>query len=139
MDEYVFEAVSDFADADAAGIAHFSSILKWVERGESEWLASLGTALFERPGGTGMRGFVRASVRVDFRSPMLAGESFAIRYRALSAGASSFEYAFVASHKDGGTIAEGSFTIVRAERVAGGRIAPVRIPDALARLGRTKG
>ena len=136
MDDYVFEAVSDFADADAAGIAHFSSILKWVERGESEWLSSLGTALFERPGGTGMRGFVRASVRVDFRTPMLAGERFSVRYKAVAAGASSFEYAFVASHADGGTIAEGRFTIVRAERGEGGRIAPVRIPEALSMLGR---
>ena len=133
---FIYRAAVDFSDSDAAGIAHFSSILRWVERAEAAWLRSVGVDPFVRSADGSVSGFPRVKVGCEYLRPLLPYEKYAIAILPESAGNTSFTYSFkVFSGEgvDGPLCAEGSATIVFASGTPGVGIKPVPLPEEIVR------
>ncbi|QQL44292.1 acyl-CoA thioesterase [Sulfuriroseicoccus oceanibius] len=63
----------EFADTDAAGVAHFSRLLTFIEAAEHAYLKSLGIGVFTDEAGV-RSGWPRVDVNFQFRSPMRFGD-----------------------------------------------------------------
>jgi len=94
MKEFAFSSEVDFSDTDAGGFAHFTSVLRWVERAEAAWMKSIGVMSFEVLDDGGYRGFPRVGVRCDYKVPMPPAESFTIILTPGKIGKTSFSYSF---------------------------------------------
>ncbi|MBN1403733.1 MAG: acyl-CoA thioesterase [Opitutales bacterium] len=138
MDAFSYRATVSFADTDAAGIVHFSNILRYVERAEEEWLRSLGTAQFEAMDGGGFRGFPKVNIQTDYRCPLFPGDSFVVTIVARKPGRSSLPYEF-SVHRggaDGVLAARGVVTLAYALKASAGKMSPIALPESLRqRLG----
>lgn len=75
--DFEFERRVEFADTDMAGIAHFTSLLRYMEEAEHAFLRSRGLSLFQ-PLADGMASWPRRSVHADFLSPARMGDVLTI-------------------------------------------------------------
>jgi acyl-CoA thioester hydrolase len=69
MTPFVTEHRANFADTDAAGIVHFSTVFFWVEATEEALFRELRLP-FLRAEGAKLTGFPRVRVECDFLSPI---------------------------------------------------------------------
>lgn len=131
MDGQFFHAGTvAFADTDAAGFAHFTRVLQWVEVAEAAWLADMGVGQFtEQPGGQ-RRGFPKLAVHCDYRRPLRCGEAFRVQLSIQTVGETTLTYRFtVLTGKS--VAAEGTITLIHAELPAGDLPRKLPLPEVL--------
>lgn len=117
----------EWADTDAAGIAHFTALMRYMEEAEHALLREVGLSVSQRDNKRHVS-WPRVSAKADFRGPVAFGDVVDVDVRILQMGGKSITYGFDLSH-DGRPVAKGSVTAVCCE-VGGDR--PVRsipIPD----------
>lgn len=109
------ERVVEWADTDASGHYHHSTVLRWVEAAEAALLEGLGLArLF---------GFIpRVHYEVDFHDRRWFRDSVSVAVKVQRVGSTSVEYAFTVHHRDQLT-ASGALAAVHIDK-ASGRPAP---------------
>ncbi|MEM9081514.1 MAG: thioesterase family protein [Verrucomicrobiota bacterium] len=90
-----------FAETDASGRAHFTSVLKWVEEAEHVFLRERGIVVFD-----GELGWPRARVECDYRSAVMAGDEVVVEIGVAEVGESSVQWRFRVL-RTGGVVAEG--------------------------------
>ncbi|MGB0775333.1 MAG: acyl-CoA thioesterase [Akkermansiaceae bacterium] len=105
-----------FADTDAAGVAHFSRVLCYVEEAEHDLLSSLGIPLLEDGG------WPRAQVRCDYQAPLHVNEVAEVSLTLGEIGTSSLKWNFKIACGNK-IIASGSYTTVRVD--VSGKPAPI--------------
>jgi acyl-CoA thioesterase FadM len=90
----------DWADTDAAGIAHWTAVFRLVERAEAALFTALGRAeVF----GTAPR----TAVEVRYRSPLRFNDEVEVELRVTKVGRTTIEYSFLVSGPEQ-TAAEGT-------------------------------
>jgi len=111
MDSPHFRMESEvaFADTDASGWMHFSSILRYAERAEHAFLRSRGVVVFDRSIG----GWPRAKVTCDYKIPMQAGDVTTVDLAITRLGVTSITWEFEVLNAAGEVAASGSMTTVR--------------------------
>lgn len=97
-------------ETDAAGIAHFTAFLKYMEETEHALLADRGVGVHLEDAGRTIS-FPRVSVGCDFRASLRFHETCEIEARVDKLGEKSITYAFD-FRKDGTVIAHGHITAV---------------------------
>lgn len=100
----------EFRDTDAAGIAHFSAFLIYMEQAEHEFLRSVGLSVVSRDA-LGTISWPRVAVACDFRGAAKFEELLDIEVRIGRLGEKSVTYEFRFS-RDGKDIASGKITAV---------------------------
>ncbi|MFM2171339.1 MAG: hypothetical protein RI957_1568 [Verrucomicrobiota bacterium] len=99
-----------FADTDASGRVHFTSILRYVEDAEHEFFAQRGFSVMGEN-----FGWPRVHVDCDYRAPLAFGDVIEIQLVVQVVGKTSIKYNFTIQ-KEGKLCAEGGMVIVRVER-----------------------
>lgn len=114
----------EFADTDAAGVAHFSRLLAIVEETLHAWLRSLGVPVLDAS-----HAWPVVSLSADFRAPAAFGETLAVSIRPLKRGATSLTCSFTADGATGPAFA-GTVTLCHIDP-ASGRPSPLprEIPE----------
>ncbi len=113
----------DWADTDAAGIAHWTAVFRMVERAEAALFTALG-----HPDVFGMA--PRTAVRVRYRSPLRFNDPVEVELKVTKAGTARIEYSFLVCGPEG-VAAEGALSacVVDPETM---RVVPM--PDELREL-----
>ena len=137
----------EFRDTDAAGIAHFSAFLFYMESVEHEWLRQMGLSVM--PAGSVMAGggnatgevaspisWPRVSVGCDFSSPARFEDVLDVRMRVARLGTKSVTYEFEFSC-GGRPVAKGRTVAVCCRISPGNEPQGIPIPEALAEKLRT--
>jgi len=115
----------EFVDTDAAGIAHFSAFLIYMEQTEHEFLRSLGLSVVDRDA-EGPYSWPRVSVACDFHGAVRFEDLLDIELSITRLGDKSVSYAFDFRHA-GRLVATGRLTAVCC-RIVDGQIASIPIP-----------
>lgn len=92
MAEFVFERRVEFCETDAAGIAHFSSLLQYAEQAEHALLRSLGMTVHS--GRDSDYVWPRVHVEMDFAGPIRFEENVSVVVTVMKLGESSVRYRF---------------------------------------------
>ena len=100
----------EFADTDAAGIAHFAAFFRWMEEVEHEFWRSLGLSVV-LPDEAGRITWPRVHADCDFRSPARFEDLLDIHVGVSGLGERSVTFNFQFS-LDGREVATGSLTAV---------------------------
>jgi acyl-CoA thioester hydrolase len=126
----------EFRDTDAAGIAHFSAFLFYMESVEHEWLRQQGLSVM--PGGSVSAGEVaspiswpRVSVGCDFSSSVRFEDVLDVRMRVARLGTKSVTYEFEFTC-GGRPVAKGRTVAVCCRISAGNEPQGIPIPEPLA-------
>lgn len=118
----------DWADTDAAGIAHWTAVFRLVERAETALFTALGhPEVFGRA--------PRTAVEVRYRSPLRFNDEVEVELTVTKAGATTIEYSFLARGPER-VAAEGT---IAACVVDPATMRATRIPADLRHLLRTAG
>ena len=122
----------EFADTDAAGLAHFTTFFRWMEQTEHAFYWSFGGTAHRRDP-DGDRGMPRVSATCDFLRPVGYGDEVAVHLRVVEKGSRKLAYAFdFRTHPGGEEVARGRMTVVSAFRPAdGGAFRSVALPKEL--------
>jgi acyl-CoA thioester hydrolase len=120
---FTYERRVTFADTDMAGIAHFTSVLRWVEEAEAAWWRSHGRALCEHePDGT-IVGWPKVAVSVEYHAPIHFEDLLAVTLAVERDGRTSRTWSFTIERKsDGVETATGVITVVHVARAPGGGV-----------------
>lgn len=100
----------EFADTDAAGIAHFSAYFRLMEEAEHEFLRSIGLSVLLRDE-EGAISFPRVRAECDYRAALRFEDVAEIDVRVLKLGRRSIGYEF-AFARGGEPIARGQIVCV---------------------------
>lgn len=88
----------EFCETDAAGIAHFTSLLQYAEQAEHALLRSLGTSVFQKPGSASTHGetisWPRVRIECDFHDAARFEDELTIDVQVVRLGTKSVTYAF---------------------------------------------
>ncbi|MBU6173465.1 MAG: acyl-CoA thioesterase [Planctomycetes bacterium] len=101
---FVHRRLVEFCETDAAGIAHFSALMQYMEQAEHALLRSVGTTVFSLQAETVT--WPRVHVRADFLSTASFEDSLLIYVSIQKLGVTSITYAFEVIGPRG-TVAEG--------------------------------
>ena len=126
MRPYTAEFIAAFADTDAAGIVHFSTVFRWVEGAEEGLFAELGLPFLAREGAT-LRGFPRVRVECDYLAPVHRGDQVTLALHPTEIGDKRIVWAFEASVA-GKAVARGALTTVYAWREGEGSMQAALVP-----------
>jgi 4-hydroxybenzoyl-CoA thioesterase/acyl-CoA thioester hydrolase len=107
----------EFVDTDAAGIAHFTALIAYMEQAEHEFLRHLGLSVVIREP-TGEISWPRVSVQAAFAAAVRFEDQVEIEVRVDRLGEKSVTYGFQLNH-GGVPVASGSITAVCCRIVAG--------------------
>lgn len=119
----------EFRDTDAAGIAHFSSYVLYMEQAEHEFLRHLGFSV-QMVQGQEKISWPRVSVRCDYRGMVRFEDWLDILVRVVRLGAKSVTYGFQFFHEDK-LVAEGEMTSVCCRFRENRPPESMAIPDAI--------
>lgn len=100
----------EFVDTDAAGIAHFSAFMLYMEQAEHELLRHLGLSVMTKDA-EGKISWPRVSVRCDFQSSAKFEDILTVEVRILRLGEKSITYGF-RFFEEGRAVATGETTAV---------------------------
>jgi len=117
-----------FCETDAAGIAHFSSFIIYMEQAEHEFLRSLGESVVTRDS-EGIISWPRVACSCEFSGPVHFEDEVQITLRIEHIGRSSVAYGFQ-FESAGRTVATGSLKAVCC-RVGDGPPKSIEIPETL--------
>lgn len=124
-----------FADTDAAGIAHFSRMLCWVEEAEAAFLKQQGHRLYTIDDDGRARGFPKVGVEVKFLQPVRFDDMVQVELRLERVGRRSLDYHFRIIGEGGEVAAEGKWAVAHAEIDRGGRMQGIELPKGLGKEG----
>ncbi len=114
-----------FAEADPAGVVHFTSLLQIVEEAEHDWMRANGVEII-----TPRTGWPRVNLKADFRSPAMFGDDVLVELSITETGRTSVTWAFtILMPDDRRIVAEGSMAtcfVTRGE--ADGKWTPTELP-----------
>jgi acyl-CoA thioester hydrolase len=91
LNPFLHEANVEFCHTDAAGIAHFSSLMQYVEQAEHAFLRSLGLSVFSFSPGSYT--WPRVKVSAEFLGPAFFEDKLKIELRVKKLGVTSVTYA----------------------------------------------
>ena len=126
MRPHISEFTAAFADTDAAGIVHFSTVFRWVEGAEEALYAELNLPFLRREGAQ-LRGFPRVRIECDYLSPVERGDRVALALHPTDIGDKRLAWAFEAT-VGGKPVARGVLITVHAWREGSGPIQASLIP-----------
>lgn len=129
MRPHTAQFTAAFADTDAAGIVHFSTVFRWVEGAEESLFAELGLPFITREGAA-LRGFPRVRVECDYLAPVHRGDVVSLALRPMEIGDKRLVWAFEAS-VGGKPVAKGALTTVYAWRDGDGPMQAALVPIAI--------
>jgi acyl-CoA thioester hydrolase len=129
MRPYTAEFTAAFADTDAAGIVHFSTVFRWVEGAEEGVFAELNLPFLSREGAV-LRGFPRVRVECDYLSPVHRGDKVTLTLQPSEIGDKSITWAFVASVASK-AVAKGILKTVYAWRDGEGPMQAALVPSSV--------
>jgi YbgC/YbaW family acyl-CoA thioester hydrolase len=112
-----------FADTDAAGIAHFSRMLTWVEAAEHAWFTAASLPILTL---SDQAGWPRVGLQVAYHQPARFGDQLLVRLTEFTVGTTSLTYRFSVLQSESKSCHEvfsGEMSLVR---VVGAR--PATIP-----------
>src|SRR5688572_28616991 len=119
-----------YEDTDASGVAYHASYLRWLERGRTEWLRSLGFDQ-ERLMRDEQAAFTLASLNIRYLRPARLDDELTVVTRVARRARASFEFDQEIQHAaENFTLATAS---VRVGCVGVPAFRPRRIPDAILR------
>ncbi len=128
----------EFCETDAAGIAHFSSLIIYMEQAEHALLRSLGLSVASANSSLHNESLVprcnwpRVKVECEFKSPVKFEDLISVQTWISSLGAKSVTYQHQLSIGNR-TIALGKITSVCCSRV-GGSLSSIEIPSRIREL-----
>ncbi|MFM2131347.1 MAG: hypothetical protein RL646_550 [Verrucomicrobiota bacterium] len=126
MTPFVTEHRANFADTDAAGIVHFSTVFFWVEATEEALFRELRLP-FLRAEGAKLTGFPRVRVECDFLSPIYREDVVTVALTPVEIGDKKLVWGFTAAVSER-AVAKGSLTTVYAWREAQGPMSAALVP-----------
>lgn len=126
---HVEERTVAFSDTDAAGVVHFSALLRYAEDAEHRFLARHGLVVFRREGGK-VTGWPRVDVRFRFLIPVRFGDELTLAVELTQVGQSSLVLHHRMTCRDR-LVAEGDMVSVQAEMTPEGPGESIPLPDAL--------
>jgi len=121
--DFEYERRVAFSDTDMAGIAHFTSVLRWVEEAEAAYRRERGGSLCViEPDGT-LVGWPKVAVNIGYVSPVLFDEVLVISLGVARDGKTSRTWRFAIRKKETGLeTARGEFTVVHIARAPDGTV-----------------
>jgi acyl-CoA thioester hydrolase len=128
MKEFLWPVRVYYEDTDSGGVVYYANYLKYMERGRTEWLRSLGFEQDELRAKEGVLFAVR-KVEVDFKSPARFNDKLHVSARIVSRGKASliFQQEIILD-ADGSVLCSG---IVKIACIAAESFRPTPIPNAL--------
>lgn len=120
----------EFAETDAAAIAHFASFLRYMEEAEHQMLRHLGWSVMHQLTSGAHLTWPRVHVECDFHGAARFEDVLDIQVTIARMGTRSVTYSFQFS-KDGQAIASGKIVAVCCHLTSGGNLAPAEIPDEM--------
>lgn len=131
MRPHLSEFTAAFADTDAAGIVHFTTVFRWVEGAEEAVFAELGLDFLRREGAV-LRGFPRVAVTCDYLAPVERGDRVSLALSPGEIGDKRIRWDFEAAVA-GKPVAKGTLTTVYAWREGHGAMQAALIPAEVKR------
>ena len=137
--EFTYRRRVEFAETDAAGVAHFAGFFRWMEEAEHALYRSVGGAAY-RSGPDGVEGMPRATVSCEYLRPVRYGDELDVRLvvREMTERSISYEVEFRRATAEGGTdagaelVARGAMRVVHVVRPHGAREwRATRLPEVL--------
>lgn len=131
---FLYHTKLEFADTDSAGVAHFTSILKMVERAEHAFLDAVGIPVLERSQGrfgAPVFGWPRVDVHFRFRRPIVFEDQVTIELSLMDLGTMSITYFAKVVLADGEVAAEGKFVNACVGPSGEDRMKAINIPESL--------
>lgn len=126
---FVYHRRVEFADTDMAGIAHFSSLFRYMEEAEHAFLRSVGLSVHSRTDGA-LISWPRLSASCDFRSPARFEETVAVEVSVHELKAKTVQYRFT-MHVADRVVAQGSFVVVCCRLDDDRQLQSIQIPDSI--------
>ena len=124
----------EFAETDAAGMAHFSVFFRYMEEAEHAVWRAAGLDIYEKHE---EQSWPRISAKFDFKAPLRFQEEFEVRTEMGAVTRSTIQWAHVLMRGDT-VIGNGTVTAVCVRKNPDGTMKSAPIPDAiLARLRST--
>jgi len=122
----------EFTDTDAAGIAHFTAVFRWMEQAEHAYLRSLGFSVHGEHDGVPY-GFPRGEVSARFHRPVRFEDELEVHVTVAGRSRSTITYAHrvTLAGRGDAVIAEGTVKVVHVERQPDGGFRAAPLPDAL--------
>jgi acyl-CoA thioester hydrolase len=90
LNPFLHETIVEFCHTDAAGIAHFSSLMQYVEQAEHAFLRALGLSVFSHTPGS--HTWPRVKVSAEFLGPAFFEDTLKIELRVKKIGVTSVTY-----------------------------------------------
>ncbi|WP_428605641.1 tol-pal system-associated acyl-CoA thioesterase [Sedimenticola sp.] len=91
MKEFLWPVRVYYEDTDSGGVVYYANYLKFMERGRTEWLRSLGFEQDELRQKEGVLFAVR-QVGIDFRSPARFNDALQVSVQLISRGRASLVF-----------------------------------------------
>jgi len=133
MTKHSYQRRIQFADTDAAGVAHFSRLLCFVEEAEHDFFRSRNLPSF----GAGF-GWPRVKLEVEFLAPGRFDDLLLVELEFCEAGKSTLTYQFAISSSGepeaGRLLYRGRVTTCFVKMDQGGRFAASPLPEQLVAL-----
>jgi len=121
----------EFTDTDAAGIAHFTAVFRWMEQAEHAYLRSLGFSVHGEHNGV-LYGFPRGEVSARFSRPVRFEDELEVRLTVAARSRSTITYTHrVVTAEGEDLVAEGTVKVIHVERQADGGFRAASLPEAL--------
>ncbi len=131
MAKWTFQRRVEFAETDAAGIAHFASLMIYMEQAEHSFLRGLGLSVFPKPGDAIAGTWPRVQVACEFFAPARFEDELTVLVQIDRIGGSSVTYR-MELERSGESIARGTMTSVHCLH-EGDRLVPHPIPEEIRR------
>lgn len=123
----------EFADTDMAGIAHFTSLLRYMEETEHAFLRSLGLSVHFVDDDGHSYGFPRLAVRGEFLEPLRFEDEMEIHLRVVRVGGTSLTYQFLLA-RDDEPAAQGEISVACVRLHADGQVEKSGLPATFREL-----
>jgi acyl-CoA thioester hydrolase len=128
MKDFLWPVRVYYEDTDSGGVVYYANYLKFMERGRTEWLRSLGFEQDELREKEGVLFAVR-KVGVEFRSPARFNDALQVSVRIISRGKASLGFRQeIRSAADGRLLCDGE---IKVACVDASSFRPIPIPQAL--------
>ena len=121
--DFVYQRRAEFADTDAAGMLHFTALLRFMEEAEHAYYRLLGFHGY-RWSEESVYGIPRVSVSCKYLKPVYYNEVVGLRLAVLEARRKAIRYSAEATVERAGkteVVARGDWTVVCARRQHGRR------------------
>lgn len=120
----------EFCETDAAGIAHFSAFVCYMEQAEHAFWRHLGTSVVQKAAAGGHLSWPRVHVECDYQGAARFEDVLEITLRVLKLGSKSVNYGFEFM-RENQPIATGQIVAVCCKLDLGGALQSVVIPTTL--------